>query len=297
MTAIFVAVLFLYLVEQPEITSMIIAPKLGTNTNAVPKLILPYLHDVVEFQLNSFTEGEWNWRDIVERHNIKTVILHAPFGTHNLEEISVVPMLRKKITQYLMRLRNYAEQQNIYIKLLFHVSFPVESLVALSVIDGLHSIITQFYDSDSISILIENTLVNLDTSIRRLQQDPITYILQRTPDDSVQVCFDLCHYLSSLNVVPDEYTFPTDWLKRIYSVHFSETRHGEGYRHFANTHGRSHTSLYGVARDLCVLKDLGIDTEKVVLVSEVSEANYLTRGEAAKDLAWLHTLANEGIKF
>ena len=66
---------------------MIIAPKIAADCQDVPKLIVPYMNDAVEFHLTSFTQGETNWRAIVEKYGLKHVTLHTPFGAHNIEEI------------------------------------------------------------------------------------------------------------------------------------------------------------------------------------------------------------------
>lgn len=276
---------------------MVIVPKLGTENIAVPDLILPYLRDTVEFQLESYTEGEQNWRGIVEHHGLKTVILHAPFGQHNLEDVVLSTPLHDLVASYVLRQLEYAEMAGIHLKMLFHVSLPVESMQHLPIIQGIHELISLLDHSPRITYLIENTIVNLDVGTRRLLNDPITYILNNTPADVVQVCFDLCHYLASKNAVQEEYIFPVEWLPRLFSIHFSETKNNEGYRHFSTSHGRCHDSIYGVARDLCILSDLGLDLHNTLIVSEVTEPDYFVRTGEAQELMWLHTINRDGIYF
>lgn len=61
---------------------MRIAPKIAAEHPQVPELIVPYLHDAVEFHLRSFTEEDTNWKVIAAQYGLKHITLHAPFGVH-----------------------------------------------------------------------------------------------------------------------------------------------------------------------------------------------------------------------
>lgn len=276
---------------------MNIVPKLGTENASVPALITPYLGDTIEIQLSSYDRDERNWRGIVEAHNIKTVILHTPFGNHNLETTALSPELLRETKAYLLRQLAYAEFHGLKIKVLFHVSMPVESLERLPVVEGVLQLLSVLEQNPRVTLLLENTIVNLDIGAHRLKSDSISYILERTPAEQVQVCFDLCHYLASKNAVQQEYLFRQEWLSRLFSVHFSETRNNEGYKNFASTHGCRHATAFGVARDLCTLLELGIDLSKVNLVAEITERDYQVREDEALELEWLHLFNTKGIQF
>lgn len=276
---------------------MHIAPKLGTENTSVPQLIIPYLGDTLEVQLESFHVDDDVWKGIVYAHQLQTVILHTPFGLHNLETTLLSPPLFSAAKDYILRQLEYAERHSIDLKILYHISMPEESISRLPILEKLLELLAILDQSPRLALLLENTIVNLDVGVCRNLHDPITYILERTPADQVQVCFDLCHYLASKHVVQGEYIFPVEWLPRIFSIHFSETRNYEGYKNFPSTHGLWHESFYGVVRDLCVLRELGIDMEKAVIVSEVTEPDYQIRSREAQELAWLHEAARYGIQF
>ena len=119
---------------------MIIAPKIAADYRDVPKLIVPYMNDAVEFHLTSFTQGETNWRAIVEKYGLKHVTLHAPFGAHNIEEIVLSTSLYDATLNYLLRQKQYAEELGITVCVLFHVSYTLESISNTQVDDRLQRV-------------------------------------------------------------------------------------------------------------------------------------------------------------
>lgn len=276
---------------------MIIAPKIAADSQDVPKLIAPYMNDAVEFHLTSFTQGETNWRAIVEKYGLKHVTLHAPFGTHNIEEVVLSTPLYDAALNYLLRQKQYAEELDITLCVLFHVSYALESIINLRVVEGINALMTSVGTSSSLLLLLENTVASLDRGPVGGYKEPLSYILRETNAAQVRMCFDLCHYQASKNVLLDEYTFPTNWRDRVYQVHFSDTLNNEGYRHIATTHGKAHESVWDVARDLCTLKSLGIDAANTILVTEMSEEDYSTRSLEARELGWLHQIDKQGLTF
>ena len=277
---------------------MKIAPKLAANVDVVPPLIVPYMDGVAEFHLRSYNEeDDAAWRRVVDVYDLKEVVLHAPFHQHNLEDVCLSPTLLPIVEDYILRQCAFADLAGLDIHVLFHISMNVESAINLGVYPAITRLLRHLEHSPRVTLLVENTIVGLDLGKKRVEEDPITAVLLNTPADKVGMCFDLCHYLASKNAVHDEYAFSPSWLDRIYSIHFSETRENCGYYQFAATHGCPHRSQLGVARDLCVLRDLGIDLNRVHIVAEITEKDYATRGEEAKELAWLHALNKEGIVF
>lgn len=279
-------------------SSTIIAPKLAAESVEVSRLVQPFMGNTVEFQLRTYDAcDDAMWRRVVDQYKLQDVILHAPFRQHNLEDVCLSKELRQRATEYILRQCEYAEHYGVNTYILYHITYPVESAVNLNFYAELDAFLEPIKNSERTKLLVENTIVSLDIGKRRIEEDPITEVLKATTADQVMMCFDLCHYLSSKNAVQEEYNFSPTWRNRIYSVHFSETRRNEGFKHFAVSHGRRHDSQMGVARDLCLLKDLGVDLDRVRIVAEISEADYILRPEEAQELAWLHKLNREGITF
>lgn len=276
---------------------MIIAPKIAADYRDVPKLIVPYMNDAVEFHLTSFTQGETNWRAIVEKYGLKHVTLHAPFGAHNIEEIVLSTSLYDATLNYLLRQKQYAEELGITVCVLFHVSYTLESIINLCVADGINALMASVGESSSLLLLLENTVASLDMGPAGGYKEPLSYILKETDAAQVRMCFDLCHYRASKNVLLEEYTFPVNWCDRIYQVHFSDTKNNEGYRHIAATHGKAHDSMWDVARDLCTLRSLGIDVGDTIIIPEMSEDDYSARNLEARELGWLHQIGEQGLTF
>ena len=275
-----------------------IAPKLAAEMDTVPPALQQYMGTMAEFPLRSYDSiDDAAWRHVVEVHNLREVVLHAPFRQHLLEDACLSASLRPVVEAYFLRQCEFADSAGVDIRILFHTCATVESALNLNLYAALNDLLHTLDSCPRVSLLVENTIVGLDLGRKRIEEDPITEILLRTPANKVGMCFDLCHYLASKNAVHDEYVFSPTWLSRIYSVHFSETRNNEGYIHYAETHGCPHTSKHGVARDLCILKDLGIDLSRVYIVTEITERDYSTREAEAQELAWLHALNKEGIEF
>ena len=132
-----------------------------------------------------------------------------------------------------------AEELGITVCVLFHVSYTLESIINLCVADGINALMANVGESSSLLLLLENTVASLDMAPVGGYKEPISYILGETDAAQVRMCFDLCHYQASKNVLLEEYTFPANWCDRIYQVHFSDTKNNEGYRHIAATHGKA----------------------------------------------------------
>lgn len=181
--------------------------------------------------------------------------------------------------------------------MLFHVSHTLESIINLRVVDGINALMASVGESPSLLLLLENTVASLDMGPAGGYKEPLSYILKETDAAQVRMCFDLCHYQASKNVLLEEYTFPANWRDRIYQVHFSDTKNNEGYRHIAATHGKAHDSMWGVARDLCTLRSLGIDVGNTIIITEMSEDDYSARNLEARELGWLRQIGEQGLTF
>lgn len=277
--------------------SLQITPKIAAEHQQVPELIVPYLHDAVEFHLRSFVGEDKNWKAIAAQYGLKYITLHAPFGVHNIEEVVLSPDLCESTTLYLLGLEQYAEERDITVSVLFHVSYTLESIVTLQIAQRLNKILERVGKSKHLIILLENTVANLDMCPVKGYKDALSYLLSKTDVEQVKMCFDLCHYKASKNVLLEEYSLPSEWLPRIQQIHFSCTKNNEGYRHLSATHGKVHENLWDVACDLCYLKSLGIDLTNTLLVTELGEEDYSTRSLEAKELGWLHRINETGLTF
>lgn len=153
----------------------------------------------------------------------------------NIEEIVLSTSLYDATLNYLLRQKQYAEELGITVCVLFHVSYTLESIINLRVADGINALMACVGESSSLLLLLENTVASLDMGPAGGYKEPLSYILKETDAAQVRMCFDLCHYQASKNVLLEEYTFPANWCDRIYQVHFSDTKNNEGYRHIAAT--------------------------------------------------------------
>lgn len=270
---------------------MRIVPKIAADIPTVPESIIPYLHDRVEFHLNGYTAVEFgNMRTIIQEHALKDVVIHAPFGRHDLDVVCLSQKLYEEASICASIFSDWAAEFGIRITLLFHTSMSVEALKQLPVVERFNKLIQE----TSINYLLENSFADPSTGIRRLKEDPILYILERVPEERVSMCFDLCHHMASSYILHEEYKFQEEWAKHITQIHFSDTKNYEGYIHFHTTHGRVHDNVWEVARDLCQMESYGIDLGKAHIVVEVSEVDYHTRSDQAQELSYLHRLNDAG---
>lgn len=264
---------------------MLFVPKLDASRPTVDKSVAQYLNGRAEFHLNSYSDSELtNVLLIADAQHLNEIVLHAPFGKHALEIVCMSDALYAEAEKLVRVLSDWEKKLSRSVTLLYHVSLPVDSLIHLSVLEKFIHLL----DISSIKFLLENSYANLSAGKKRMQEDPILYVLEGVSDNRVSMCFDLCHHMASRYVLKEEYSFNEGWSMYITQVHFSDTKNCEGYIHSDMTHGRAHTNMWEVARDLCQLRAYGIDLSKAAIVTEISEGDYLLRPEQVRELRMLY---------
>lgn len=263
---------------------MIIVPKLDALKPAVDSGIAEYLNGRVEFHLNNYSETELaNVLRIADKYHLHEIVLHAPFGKHMLEVVCASEDLYEEATYIVKVLSDWEKNLGHSVTLLYHVSTTVELLKHMPVLEKFKALMC----ASSIKFLLENSYANLSAGKKRMEEDPLLYVLEGVSDSRVSMCFDLCHHMASRYVLKEEYTFHEGWGMYITQVHFSDTKNCEGYIHSTQTHGRAHSNMWEVARDLCQLQAYGIDLSKAAIVTEISESDYILRPEQVRELRML----------
>lgn len=174
------------------------------------------MNNAVELHLTSFTQGETDWRAIIEECGPKHATLYTPSDAHNIEEIVLSTSLYDTTLNYLLRQKQYAEEPGITVCVLFRVSYTLESIINLRVADGINALIASVGESPSLLLLLENTIAGLDMGSAGGYKEPLSYILKETNAAQVRVRFGLCRYQTSKNALLEEYIFPASWRDGVY---------------------------------------------------------------------------------
>lgn len=111
---------------------------------------------------------------IADAQHLNEIVLHAPFGKHALEIVCMSDELYAEAEKLVRVLSDWELKLGRSVTLLYHVSLPVESLKHLAVLEKFKHLL----DSSSIKFLLENSYASLSAGKKRMQEDPILYVLE-----------------------------------------------------------------------------------------------------------------------
>lgn len=257
---------------------MIVAPKYDEETYYISQEVRDNYQGVVELQMLS-RDLLVSWAKcmsvLVMLPATHSFCLHMPFPYHDLSTW-VLPGFREELDEFFHQVNRYASWHGISASILFHVTTDPRLFDDY----GLDKLISGV--KRDVGVVIENSF--LDLAHRDLTVPASTLYLRKY--DGYLGCIDVCHLEASTNFSGITPTFTEQDCKRVNYFHFSETYSRDGWKD-KTTHGRKHISYSGVVRTIRYLESLGFDMSSAVLVTEITEENYVGRPDMLKELEWL----------
>jgi hypothetical protein len=251
--------------------------------------------DSVELQMldSDFLSSFNKCRIILDRYtNINYVVLHVPFSMLNIESYLCNRETERSFVQLIVESIKYSLSRDISIDILFHCACRAMDFGSMGGFSFLNHI-TAIASGTPVSFLIENSIINPNMDDKEMTVEES--ILVNTKYTNINFCFDLCHWQSSEYMISEELEIPVVMLNKLKNIHFSFTRNHEGFKNKVRTHGVSHYEDLGILRDLNYIKRKGIDLNKVNVVTEINESDYIHRPDMTKEIKLLKLLDSDGI--
>lgn len=273
---------------------MIIVPKVDENWEPVDGPIMDALAQshVFEIQLLSkdictaFLKATQVLDKIQSKVRLTEVILHMPLGLHELEYAAANSYLRSQVYELFFRTHSYGLHHGIRFHVLFHIPDSMEKFIGFGGMELLYSLLASQL----------NTCVLLENSTRAITLDKdkplaLEKLFETFEHPKLGICWDICHFQSSENAYDRVYSLTSRQIENIRSVHFSCTLNHDGYRQ-KSTHGQPHPTLEMLQEDLQYMRSKGVDPEKVWMVLEVAEVDYVKRTGLVHELDLFSQLNN-----
>lgn len=268
---------------------MIIVPKVDENWIPCEGPILDALRisRILEIQMlskhirESFVKCTKLLDNLLELTLLTNVILHMPLGLHELEYAAANTALRYETYDLFVQTDIYGRKHGVVFHVLFHVHDSMQRFVGFGGMELLHTLVKADF---STRVLLENST----RSITLDKDKPITLeqLFSQFSDPKLGMCLDICHLQSSENAYSRTYSLNSEQLQNIRSLHFSCTLNGDGYK-FKSNHGQPHPTLTSVFRDLKYLQNKGVEIDKVWMVLEVAEEDYVNRPNLISEIQLL----------
>ena len=266
--------------------NLTVVPKVDENWEVKDSLILDQLRQQGKLEIQmlnkNYLEQFSKCQDVIRKaksvQKLDTVILHLPLGNHDIDYVVSNTALRYNIGELFRKADRLATELNIFIYVLFHTTDEYHKLVALGALELIKDMLDM---TDNTGILIEN-------SIRSLRVNPnskiqIDLLFDNLQHKRLQACFDICHLQAQENALEREYSLYESFINNIKTIHFSYTANHDGYKD-KSTHGIVHNNVDDFIKDLDYLRNKGIDIDKVWLVLEIQEKDYINRPNLCKEI-------------
>lgn len=263
-----------------------ITPKLGEDTKEL-SLIDSFDYNSLEIQLLTYEIK--NFKKILEsflkQKKLNDLIVHLP---SELCDWELLPVNKDIETNFFMFVRDcidLGEKYNTNIKILGHLSMRQ---IAIKTIDlkGWFGRLIRMVSGTKVSFLVENAVCE---PYKAKNGESFYLFVKDLNNEKVKCCLDICHYNVAKFLYKDGYSLANDIGQYVESVHFSSLPVKESI-YEPNTHGRKHKNKEDVLKELNLLKELGINLEKVFLVTEINEEDYSKRPDLISELELLYNL-------
>lgn len=270
---------------------MKMAPKFSEADARIPECFRSYMQGYCEVQLlNSNLGLAYNKASRVihtlsREFGVQTFIVHMPHERSLIENTLFSEQMYLETEALIEKLAALSKGLNVEICLLFHSNTSSTYVAHEYLIAHIRKVL-ECIKRYNLKLIIENEI----TSLNDYSTTPIVEIAREIEDNSLGFCFDLCHWQASENVLMTKLSLPAHIRHRIAVVHFSATVDNDGFRDKPRTHGRMHTSVDSLIDDLGYLQELGIDTQRVILVTEVCETDYKERPDMLRELEMLYSI-------
>ena len=227
---------------------MLIVPKIDENSYPISEELRDKIKDKLEIQLlgSNIELSFENVKKVVSQfRDLKVLILHMSEELVCLDFVALNDKFREPFVKLLCNLMTYANDINVDIYLLTHLMQPYR-FYKNSVGKGYLKSYLKLLENSRVSILIENSLPDLRFS---QPHDSALMQLLELNDTKLFMCFDICHWYSSCNLLRENLEFPKELVSRIKSVHFSATLNNDGWKNKRETHGRVHPDIESCKKD------------------------------------------------
>lgn len=266
--------------------SLTIVPKIDENWEVRDGLVLKQIKQQGKLEIQmlnkNYLEQFDKCSEIIKSlqgiQKLDTVILHLPLGVHDIDYVIVNTALRYNIGELFRKADKLGSKLHIFIYVLFHTTDEYYKLVDLG---GLEFIKDMLNMTRNVGILIENSIRSL--RVNPNQKIQIDLLFDNIQYERVSACFDICHLQAQENALWRKYSLQESFIDNIKTVHFSYTANNDGYRD-KSTHGIAHRDIDEFEKDLEYLKEKWVDINKVWLVLEVQETDYINRPNLCKEI-------------
>lgn len=208
---------------------------------------------------------------------LKTLLIHLPFGIHNLCTYMMSAEWLNKMANFLEKLKLADD-----VRIVMHVETAWSTLQHTSwqaTMEYLHR-----YAGSHVTFLIENTMISPNR--HNLNVPDAAYFLTECKLPYVKGLVDLTHIVASENCTK-ETVFYTDAARdKVVAFHIASALDGDGW-HRKGTHGRKHRSFNALQEEMDMLASRFPITPTSILVAEVSETDYAHRPDQFQELLWL----------
>lgn len=272
---------------------MIIVPKISEVDVNLTSSIKDVISSKIEVQmldhdLNvSFSNSMKCIRSIMEYKTLDEVVFHLPFSVHTFTLYAASEYHLSRLVRMLVQIKEFSIKTNIRFGVVIHQETSLELFDRIP--DGYRSINTllDVIKDSNVYIYVENCLPYLNAGDRTVKF--AFELVRKVNHPNLLVCFDICHARCYENILQRQFDIPNDISNKIAWVHFSATLDNDGYV-VAGTHSAAHINEEELILDLHFLEENGINIDKVPLVIEVMEEDYINRVNMLKEIELFNNL-------
>lgn len=258
---------------------MIIAPKLATVDTRPPWWVSEIYEGAVEIQLMSYDlahEAKQVERLLKMLPDTKTLLVHLPFGAHNLS-------LYLASTNWCERLAIFMHTltcERSYV--VMHVEMSWKTLQLINHADVLSHIYTA--GGEHTEFMFENAMVNPGHSVKQVDVEPFLSANRSLP--YIHGLVDMTHLNAARNCTWHYPVYSAEAMSTVRAYHIASALNGDGWSD-KSTHGRCHRTYNKLAADMDVMLAYYPMYQDTVTVVEVSENNYEDRHDQYIEYIWL----------
>lgn len=263
-----------------------ITPKLGEDINEL-KLINSFDYDSLEIQLLTYEIKKFKQiiESFIKEKNLNNLIVHLP---SELCDWELIPVNKEIETDFFLFVRDcidLGEKYNTNIKILGHLSMRYTIIKTIDLKSWFGRLI-RMVSGTKVSFLIENAVCE---PYKAKSGESFYLFVKELNNEKVRCCLDICHYNVAKFLYKDGYSLAEDIGEYVESVHFSSLPVKESI-YEPRTHGRKHNNKEEILKELNLLQTLGINLEKIFLVTEINEEDYSKRPDLIYELELLYSL-------
>lgn len=226
---------------------------------------------------------------LIEIHpEVEEITIHPPLDNYDVEQI--ISINRDLLFKLINEMIELSKQYNIKINMVLHTNLNYEGHIYFTLAELRK--VADLLKGTQVKILIENLFMNYGNELFAGLR-----VCRDLDSENIKVCIDMCHLYCRAHMfkMPIE-EFLKIFLdkelceKYVHQIHFADTKNNDGYID-QQTHGRTYDSIEQMKYDLNLLKQYGMENK--ILVTEVSEEDYISRVDQIKTIEMLEEVFNQ----